>query len=346
MSSGFGDDPSAAYDSADYANWSLEDRQETEGDYGDGGSEWCEAGRRESAIKVFQTCVFAAIFLSGVAGNVLVMSTFAAYRRRRSATDAFLFQLALADLLLLLTLPLQAADTNVGWIFSAPACKAVRAVYAVGTYSGLLLLACIGVERYLAVVRSRRTARRRRRPTAVGRAAAATVWPAATLFGLPEILYSGVSGSGADAYCGTLGGADVKRAADGTVIGVFALSFLVMAACYSGIARILRAGSGGAERWRRRRTLKLMLALVLLFLLFQLPHSVVLSVKMARPLCALLPEYVTRTLAYARCCLNPVTYALVGQRFRGDVLELLGARRPGERAGGGGGASVSPPAPM
>ncbi|XP_061612927.1 C-C chemokine receptor type 10 [Phyllopteryx taeniolatus] len=344
MSSGLRDDPSAAYDSADYANWSLEDWQQTEDDYGDGGSEWCEAGRRESAIKVFQTCVFAAIFLSGVAGNVLVMSTFAAYRRRRrSATDAFLFQLALADLLLLLTLPLQAADTNVGWIFSAPACKAVRAVYAVSTYSGLLLLACIGVERYLAVVRSRRTARRRCRSPAVGRAAAATVWPAATLFGLPEIFYSGVSGSGADAYCGTLGGADVKTAADGTVIGVFALSFLVMAVCYSGIARVLRAGSGGAKRWRRRRTLKLMLALVLLFLLFQLPHSVVLSVKMARPLCALLPEYVTRTLAYARCCLNPVMYALVGQRFRGDVLELLGARRPGDRAGG---ASVSPPAPM
>ncbi|XP_061666893.1 C-C chemokine receptor type 10-like [Syngnathoides biaculeatus] len=293
------------YDGADYANWSLEDWRETEGD--DGGSGWCEAGQLGSAIKAFQTCVFAAIFLSGAAGNVLVMATLAA-RRRRSATDAFLFQLALADPL---TLPLQAADTNVGWVFSAPACKATRAVHAVSTYGGLLLLACVSAERHWAVVRSRR-----------GKAGAA-----AALLALPEIFFSGVSGSGKDAYCGTLGGAGVKRAADGAVIAVFALTFPVMAACYSGIARVLWAGGGRASRWRR--TLKLMLALVLLFSFFQLPHCAVLCVKMAHPLCALLPEYVARTLAYARCCLNPAAYALVGQRFRRDALELLRGRRPG-----------------
>ncbi|XP_019730001.1 C-C chemokine receptor type 10 [Hippocampus comes] len=328
MSSGLGDRDSDAYDFAEYANWSLEDWRPTEDDYGDGGSDWCEAGEQESAIKVLQTCLFTVIFLSGVAGNVLVMATFAAYRhRRRSATDAFLFQLALADLLLLLTLPLQAADTNVGWIFSAPACKAARAVYAVNTYGGLLLLACIAVDRYLAVVPRRKTPRRRARTAAFARSAAApAVWLAASLLSLPEIIFSDVAGSGANAYCGTLASPRIKMAANGAAIAVFALSFLVMAACYGGIARVLWAGGGGGGARRPRRTLRLMAALVALFLLLQLPHSVVLSVKMARPLCALLLEYVTRSLAYARCCLNPVTYVLAGQRFRRDALRLL--RRP------------------
>ncbi|XP_077406457.1 C-C chemokine receptor type 10 [Vanacampus margaritifer] len=342
MSSGVGEDLAAEYDFAEYANWSLDDWRPTE-DYEDDESDWCEAGEQELAIKVFQTCLFATIFLLGVAGNVLVMATFVAYRRRRtrSATDGFLFQLALADFLLLLTLPLQAADTNVGWIFSAPACKAVRAVYAVNTYCGLLLLACIAVDRYLAVVPRQRSPRRRARTAAFWRSmAAAAVWLAAALLSLPEILFSGVAGSGGDAYCGTLAGARVKMAADAAAIGVFALSFLVMAACYTGIARVLCAGSGGggAKGWHRQRTLKLMAALVALFLLFQLPHSAVLSLKMARPICFLLLEYVTRSLAYARCCLDPVMYVLASRRFRGDALRLLCRARQADVA-----ASLSPP---
>ncbi|XP_037133258.1 C-C chemokine receptor type 10 [Syngnathus acus] len=312
MSSGLGDHSS---DFSDYANWSLEDWQGTEDD-------WCEAGEQEAAIKVFQTCLFAAFFLSGVAGNLLAVATFAA-KRQRSATDTLLFQLALADLLLLLTLPLQAADTNVGWIFSAPACKAARAVYAVNTYGGLLLLACIAADRYLAVVPARRHLRRRARPAVT----AAAVWLAAALLSLPEVLFSGVAGSGGAAYCGMLADARVKKAAAGIAVGVFSLSFLVMATCYGGIARVLWAVGGGAfGGWRRQRTLKLMAALVALFLLFQLPHSAVLCVKMARPLCAPLLEYVTRSLVYARCCLNPVVYVLAGQRFRRDALRLLRLR--------------------
>ncbi|XP_077482536.1 C-C chemokine receptor type 10-like [Stigmatopora argus] len=314
----------ADYDFADYDNWSLENWREASGHDDDGGgvSEWCEAGRREAAVKAFQACLFSVVFLLGVAGNGLVVATLAARRRRgpRSPTDAFLLQLALADLLPLLTLPLQAVDAHAGWIFSAPACRVTRAVYAVNMYGGPLILACIGADRYLAVAARRPRARR-----TFGRAATAAAWSAALLLGLPELLFSGVWGSGPEAHCGTLARTAVKRAADGAALAVFALSFLSMAACYSAIAGVLRAG--GVRR-RRRRTLKLMAALVLLFALFQLPHSALTSLKMAGPLCAPLPERVTRSLAYVRCCLDPLAYALAGGRFRRDALELLRPSRP------------------
>ncbi|XP_054608633.1 C-C chemokine receptor type 10 [Dunckerocampus dactyliophorus] len=304
----------------DHFNLSLRNCSEMDED---GYEDWCEAGEHERTIKLFQTCLFAVMFLFGMAGNGLVMVTLVAYRRLRSMTDIFLSQLALADMLLLLTLPLQAADTNVGWIFSTAACKVMRACYAINTYSGLLLLACISVDRYLAVARPQ--PRLHSQMLRGGKLAAVGVWLAAALLSLPEVLFSGVSGSGSDAYCGVLTSGKVKMATNGAVTAVFGLSFLVMAACYSLVARVLwaRTAAGRAKRWRHQRTLKLMVALVLLFVVFQLPHSVVLSLKMAAPFCALLPEYVTCTLAYARCCLNPVMYALVGVRFRDDVLKLL-----------------------
>nr|XP_046232130.1 C-C chemokine receptor type 10 [Scatophagus argus] len=289
--------------------------------------DWCEAGEQEFTIKMFQTCVFCLIFPLGVVGNCLVIATFALYRRRRlrSTTDIFLFHLALADLLLLLTLPLQAVDTHLGWILPVSLCTVMRACYAINTYSGLLLLACISVDRYLVVARAQEMLRLRSQILTGGTVAAVGVWLVAVVLSLPEILFSGVLGQGIGAYCGVLKSGHVKMATNGAIIAVFCLSLFVMVTCYSLIARTLWEGQAHrrGKQWHRQRTLKLMVALVLVFMVFQLPYTVVLSRKMAGHFCGLLLEYITCTLAYTRCCVNPILYALVGVRFRGDVSRLI-----------------------
>ncbi|XP_049419335.1 C-C chemokine receptor type 10 [Epinephelus fuscoguttatus] len=313
-------------DFGDYFNYSFFNTSNIS-DYDDLDSDFCEAGDQEFTIKTFQTCVFCLIFLLGVVGNFLVIATFALYRRLRlrSMTDVFLFHLALADLLLLLTLPFQAVDTQLGWIFSVTLCRATRACYAINTYSGLLLLACISVDRYMVVARAQEMLRLRSQILTAGKVAAVGVWLVAVLLSLPEILYAGVSGSGSDAYCGMLTSGRVKMATNGCIIAVFCLSFFVMVTCYSSIAQVLWEGNTQrrGKQWHRQRTLKLMVALVLVFLVFQLPYTVVLSLKMAGQFCGLLLEYITCTLAFTRCCLNPILYALVGVRFRNDVLRLI-----------------------
>uniref|UniRef100_A0A8C9ZXD9 Chemokine (C-C motif) receptor 10 n=2 Tax=Sander lucioperca TaxID=283035 RepID=A0A8C9ZXD9_SANLU len=323
MANGTDDDDYSGYGSYNFSElWNTSNAT-----YFSDDDSFCEPGEQGITIKTFQTCVFCLIFLLGVVGNCLVIATFALYRRLRlrSMTDVFLLHLALADLLLILTLPLQAVDTHLGWIFSTCLCKATRACYAINTYSGLQLLACISVDRYMVVARAQEMLRLRSRILTGGKVAAVGVWLVAVLLSLPEILYSGVSGSGEDLYCGMQKSGSVKMATNGAIIAVFCLSFFVMVTCYSLIARVLWEGNAQrrGKQWHRQRTLKLMVALVLVFLLFQLPYTVVLSRKMAGPVCALLLEYITCTLAYTRCCLNPILYALVGVRFRNDVLRLI-----------------------
>ncbi|KAM9715543.1 C-C chemokine receptor type 10 isoform 2-T2 [Menidia menidia] len=326
-------------------------------------SDFCELGpQQERLFEAFQSCVFILVFLLGVAGNLLVIATFSFYRRLRlrSLTDVFLLHLALADLLLLLTLPLKGAASYLGWVFSAPLCKATRACHALNTCSGLLLLACVSVDRYLAVARAQDALRHRRRILAAGKMAAAAVWLTAALVSSPEALYSGVYEAGGVAYCVVRLSGRAKMATDAATIAVFCLSLAVMAICYGAVARVLWRGRGQAggrgqhggrgqtkgrgRRWRHQRTLVLMLCLVAAFVLFQLPYTLVLSHKMAAKMaggsCLLrVLEYVTCTLAYARCCLNPVLYALVGVRFRRDVRKLLRDRGcpwrppPGSRTG-------------
>ncbi|XP_029312547.1 C-C chemokine receptor type 10 [Cottoperca gobio] len=311
------------FDFSNYPLWNISDSS----NFSDLESGFCDAGELEFTIKMFQTCIFCLIFVLGVVGNCLVIATFSIYRRLRlrSMTDVFLFHLALADLLLLLTLPLQAIDTHRGWIFSSCLCKATRACYAINTYSGLLLLACISVDRYMLVARAQQMLRLRSRMITGGKVAAVAVWFVAALLSLPEILYSGVSESSIEAYCGMLKSGRVKMATNAAIIAVFCLSLFVMVTCYSLIAQVLREGNahGRGKQGDHQRTLKLMVTLVLVFLVFQLPYTVVLSRKMAGEFCNLLLEYITCTLAYTRCCLNPILYALVGVRFRNDVLTLI-----------------------
>ncbi|KAK5906381.1 hypothetical protein CgunFtcFv8_002253 [Champsocephalus gunnari] len=311
------------YDFSNYSLWNISNSTY----FDENESGLCDAEDQEFTIKMFQTCIFCLIFLLGVAGNCLVIATFVFSRRfrLRSMTDVFLFHLALADLLLLLTLPLQAVDTHLGWIFPNGLCKVLRACYAINTYSGLLLLACISVDRYIVVARAQQMHRLRSRIVTGGKVAVVAVWFVAMLLSLPEILYSGVLVSWDKAYCGMLKRGAAKMSTNGAIIAVFCLSFFIMVTCYSLIAQVLWEGNKNRQgkQWRRQRTLKLMVALVVAFLVFQLPYTVVLSRKMAGPLCALLLEYITCTLAYSRCCLNPILYALVGVRFRNDVVRLM-----------------------
>ncbi|XP_064177672.1 C-C chemokine receptor type 10 [Anguilla rostrata] len=298
--------------------------------------EMCESSSaQELQIKVFQMCIFIVVFLLGLLGNFLVIATYALYRRfrLRCMTDVFLLHLANSDLLLVLTMPFQAADTLLGsWEFGTQLCKATRGLHAANTYSGLLLLACISVDRYVVIVWAQAAHRLRRRMLLCSKLAALGVWAVSALLSLPEIVFAGVDvrpdGGGAQCEMNVWIRESwrVKAATRGAQIAGFCLPFLVMLFCYGTIGRTLMRGRG----WKRQRTLRLMAALVLVFLFFQLPYTALLSVKAAGPpeTCAqwghlLLAEYTTRSLAYTRCCLNPLLYALVGVRFRNDVKKLL-----------------------
>lgn len=283
-----------------------------------------------------QTVFYTLVFLLGVPGNFLVVATFARYwrARLRSLTDTFLLHLALSDLQLLLMLPLQVGEAlRREWPFGDAICRVSRGLQSVNTYSSLLLLACISAERYSVVVlRSGATRRGKtssggcchRRLLLQAGAACLSVALVAIALSIPDFLFSQVDPS--SGMCGLNVWVEdpsrVKLALSGSMIAGFCVPFAIMAVCYTAIGCVLAQGQG----WRRQRTLRLMVALVLLFLVFQLPYTLVLGLKLSGTWqsCALLLwESGTSSLAYTHCCLNPVLYALVGVRFRNDVLRLL-----------------------
>ncbi|XP_053351078.1 C-C chemokine receptor type 7-like [Clarias gariepinus] len=299
--------------------------------------EICEADNRQElawqTIMAVQVTVFLIAFILGVIGNSLVIATFTKYRRLRlrCMTDVFLFYLAVSDLLLLLTLPLQTSEIILDtWVFGNVMCKLNDGLCAINTYGGLLLLACISVDRYMLVVRARTAQALRTSMLYYSKLSVIAVALTSIVLSLPELLSTSVNQNTTKCeYVGNEGdNGRVKVWTRVAKVTGFCVPCIAMLVCYSNIGHVLMQGRG--KCFRRQKTLRLIVALIVLFLLFQMPYAIVLILRLfiSDYSCQLwadihLAEDVTRSLAYVRCCLNPLLYALVGVRFRNDVRKLL-----------------------
>ena len=102
--------------------------------------------------------------------------------RRRSVSTFYIWHLALADLLLILTLPfLCYATATRSWIFGTIACKAAYVVREINKFTSVHMLAVLSIDRCLATYPSLRSYR----TPLVGRRLCITVWLLALLLTLP-----------------------------------------------------------------------------------------------------------------------------------------------------------------
>ncbi|NWT73022.1 CCR10 protein, partial [Prunella himalayana] len=298
--------------------------------------ELCEKQAVQSFARAFQPAVYLLLSLLGAVGNGLVLLTHACYRQAHSVTDVCVLHLALSDLLLLLTLPFAISNSPQGWSSGTAACRALQGLYALNFYSGFLFLTCISMDRYVAIVRVPLACRLRPRARRHGWLAAGLAWLLALLLALPQFVYSRAEQHQDLRLCRVVFPRVVPRAARGAtnlvqVVFGFAVPLVVMASCYAAAARTLLASRGAQPQ----RALRVLLALVLVFVALQLPHSLMVLLDAAELLaswemsCAQshrkdLALLVTGGLAYLRCCLNPVLYAFLGQRFRRELWLLAG----------------------
>nr|XP_020480313.1 C-C chemokine receptor type 6-like [Monopterus albus]QBP14649.1 C-C chemokine receptor type 6 [Monopterus albus] len=147
----------------------------------------CSFSNNQSVEKVVGPYVHSIICILGFMGNILVIITYAFYKRTKSMTDVYLLNVAIADLLFVAALPLIVYNELSSWSMGPVACKLLRGSYSVNLYSGMLLLACISTDRYIAIVQARRSFRLRSLP--YSRFICAVVWACAILLSIPTFYF-------------------------------------------------------------------------------------------------------------------------------------------------------------
>ncbi|XP_059182719.1 atypical chemokine receptor 4b [Centropristis striata] len=307
----------------------------------------CDKAAVRSFAGVFLPVIYALALVVGLAGNALVVVVYTSKVRLRTLTDVCILNLAISDLLLLFTLPFWAADAVHGWMLGAAACKLTSFLYSTNFSCGMLLLACISVDRYRAVAHNP-TGRTGTGPRVKWQwlLVIIVLWAVAGILGLPEFIFSTVKHSHHRMACTSVYPPEMARPAKAAlelleVILRFLLPFLVMVVCYCWVGRVLSQASG-VRRDRKWRALRVLLAVVAVFLLTQLPYNVVKLCRAMDIIYTLVTDcevskaldralQVTESLALTHACINPVLYAFIGSSFRGHVLKV--AKHLGQRIG-------------
>ncbi|KAM9181184.1 C-X-C chemokine receptor type 3 [Dugong dugon] len=281
--------------------------------------------------RAFLPALYGLLFLLGLLGNGAVAAVLLSQRAALSSTDTFLFHLAVADALLVLTLPLWAVDAAVQWVFGSGLCKVAGALFNINFYAGALLLACISFDRYLSIVHA--TQLYRRGPPGRVALTCVVVWGLCLLFALPELIFlSAHHDERLNATHCQYNFPQVGRTALRMLqlVAGFLLPLLVMAYCYARILAVLLVSRGQ----RRLRAMRLVVMVVVAFALCWTPYHLVVLVDTLMDLGALarncgqesrvdVAKSVTSGLGYMHCCLNPLLYAFVGVKFRERMWMLL-----------------------
>uniref|UniRef100_A0A8D0DSY6 C-C motif chemokine receptor 10 n=1 Tax=Salvator merianae TaxID=96440 RepID=A0A8D0DSY6_SALMN len=288
---------------------------------------FCEKKAIRAVAQIYLPIMATLFCVLGVLGNGILLLVRARYHSVQSLGDILLLHLAISDLLLLLTLPVGVAGLLGSWQLGATTCQALQGFHALIFYNGFLFLMGLTVDRYVAIVRAPIAHRLRPATTFWGRLSSGLVWLLSAALALPHFLYAQVEDYDGFQLCRV-------AAVTATISMVqvafgFLLPFAIMVACYASIARTLLS----SPCVHSHKALWLILALVLFFLVLQMPYALLTVLDTADLIrhqassCAAtlrrdLALLITSALAVARCCLNPVLHTFLGVRFRKDLKQL------------------------
>lgn len=297
----------------------------------------------------YSPAVYSLVFILAVVGNVLVLCVIRRYRKSGGAcafslTDTFLLHLAISDLLLAFTLPLFAVQWAHQWVFGLAACKISGALFSLNRYSGILFLACISFDRYLAIVHAVSSGWKRN--TCHAQIACALIWVGCLGLSMVEMIFKQVVelttvGNQNTLVCQMWFTENHTQWHVGlpllSVVLGFGLPLLIMLYCYIRIFRSLC----NASRRQKRKSLRLIISLVSVFVICWAPYN---CFQLAESLYRLgvvsggcqfgrvldIGTLVTESMGLSHCALNPLLYGFVGVKFRRELTRmckgLLGQR--------------------
>ncbi|CAL8266113.1 unnamed protein product [Lota lota] len=279
------------------------------------------------------------IFLLAIPGNLVVGLVICLNNQPLSSSDLYLLHLAVADILLAVTLPFWATSVTLGWVFGDAMCKIVSILQELSFYVSILFLACISVDRYLAIVRAMDAHKVSRK--LVNWCVCAAVWFAGGLLSMPGLLNSATpstnSSNGTHLTVCTehYNPSSVQEWRLATrvlrhTLG-FAFPLIVMLLCYGVTMRRLLHTKDG---FQRQRAMQVIVAVVVAFLVCWTPYHVTviidtfLRAKIGAYKCPTRNAidramFATQSLGLLHSCVNPVVYAFVGKKFRGSLEKVI-----------------------
>lgn len=292
---------------------------------------------------------YALVFVIGLALNATALYVIIFRTKHWKPSTIYMLNLTVCDTLYIFTLPFLIyyyADEN-DWPFSEPLCKIIRFLFYANLYGSILFLCCISLHRFVGIcypVRSLNWVSPRR-----AKLVSVAVWAIVLFCQAPILYFSRTRDVDTERVCYDTTSPELfdDFLVYSSVVSVFmfALPFMVLMVCYGLMVRKLlepgwaaeaRAGQRGGlgTQHYKQKSVKMIIivlaAFMLCFLPFHLTRSLYYSFRYLQQInpahvsCSLLEASsvaykITRPLASANSCIDPILYFLAGQGIR-DTL--------------------------
>uniref|UniRef100_H3D952 Opioid receptor delta 1a n=1 Tax=Tetraodon nigroviridis TaxID=99883 RepID=H3D952_TETNG len=286
-------------------------------------------GRRSAGVAVAITALYSLICAVGLLGNILVMFGVVRYTKMKTATNIYIFNLALADALATSTLPFQSAKYLLNtWPFGEPLCKLIVAIDYYNMFTSILTLTMMSVDRYVAVCHPVRALGFR--TPAKAKLINVLVWVLSSAIGVPvTVMAVTKAGENGRVVCalqfpepGWYWDTVLKIC---VFVFAFVVPVLVISVCYGLMIlrlRSVRLLSGSKEKDRNmRRITRMVLVVVAAFVVCWTPIHIFIMVKTAVEIDGRDPLVVAGwhlciALGYTNSSLNPLLYAFLDENFK------------------------------
>ncbi|CAJ1051743.1 probable G-protein coupled receptor 25 [Xyrichtys novacula] len=324
----------------DYTDYSLQDDYYADlENFTDNGSFPFFFGCPSSPLQgsnIFLPVLYYLIFFTGFFGNLLVIAVVGSKgENRRRLVDTFVVNLALADLVFVLTLPLWAVSSsqNGYWNFGAIGnllCKLSSYIIAVNRFSNIFFLTCMSFDRYLAVVRLMDS--RYLRSNRCIRATCAAVWIGSLLLGVPSWVYRSVQQFSEGQSCVEDNSSYFFLSLNlATSLLTFVFPVFIIVICYGTIIMRLNkhcaAAANPRAAARRRHSVKMVLSIIIAFVVSWLPFNVFKIIIVVSQFSDVDLNcdaqawqrnglLISCCLAFFNSCVNPAIYFFLDHHFR------------------------------
>ncbi|XP_026233330.1 galanin receptor type 1b isoform X1 [Anabas testudineus] len=288
--------------------------------------------------------VFGLIFVVGVVGNSLVMVVIGKMRysvgggggggagggggkRSGSPTNIFILNLSVADLsFLLFCVPFQATIYSLPeWVFGAFLCRFGHYFSTVSMLVSIFTLVAMSVDRYIAVVRSKKSPCVRSRRNAL--TGVCVIWTLSLVCSVPVAQHQVLTNhpkAPNSTFCWEDWSGASKRTYKVTILVIgYLLPLLLVSCCYIKVLfhlhKKMKNMSKKSER-SKRKTAQTVLLVVTAFTICWMPHHIIaMWVEFGTfPLndASFVFRIVSHCLSYGNSCVNPVLYAFLSENFR------------------------------
>ncbi|KAK2859604.1 hypothetical protein Q5P01_004224 [Channa striata] len=292
------------------------------------------------------TAVYSVVFVVGLLGNCLVMYVIIRYTKMKTATNIYIFNLALADALVTTTMPFQSTDYLLNtWPFGEVVCKVFISIDYYNMFTSIFTLTMMSVDRYVAVCHPVKALDFRTPIKA--KMINVCIWILSSAAGIPAFVLGGTQTNSDITECALQFPEPYVYWDTLMKICVFVFAFvvpvLIITVCYSLMLlrlKSVRMLSGSREKDRNlRRITRLVVVVVAVFVVCWTPIHIFILVKalvsVPETTAIMAAYFFCVALGYTNSSLNPVLYAFLDENFKRCFKDFcLSAKLKGEKVSG------------